>query len=143
MKLLGFNFTKISIEKKDTRVDKLKINTKIDLKEIKEVEQGLFKTKEKLIAINFNYSIEYEPEFAKIYFEGGFVISLESKDAKELLKQWEEKKTPDDIRIKIFNIILRKTNVKALQLEEEIGLPFHVSMPIIRKQDPTNQNTET
>ena len=35
--------------------------------------------------------------------------------------------------IALFNIILRKANVKALELEEQIGLPLHIPLPTLKK----------
>ncbi len=45
MKLVGFNFEKISIEKLSELTGKLSIKTDIDIKEIKEIKTNMLKTK--------------------------------------------------------------------------------------------------
>ena len=135
MKLLGFNFDKIKAEKITSKVENIKINTKIDIVEIKEVKPDIFKIKEEVLGICFVYSLNYDPDFAKIEFKGNILLSVESKIAKQVLKEWEEKKMPEDFRIVLFNIILRKSSLRALTLEEELNLPLHIQPPSIKKQE--------
>ena len=132
MKLLGFNFTKIQIEKFKEGVENLKIGTRIDVSEIKEAKAGMLKTKDEILAIKFKYGLDYEPEMAKLDLEGNLVISLESKKAKEVLRDWKAKKMPEDFRATLFNLILRKANLKALQLEEELNIPIHIRLPTLK-----------
>jgi len=35
--------------------------------------------------------------------------------------------------VSLFNIILRKCHVKALELEEDLNLPLHVQMPSLQR----------
>jgi len=135
MRIIGFNFNKINIEKFSDKIEKLKINTNINISEIKEMELDLFKTKEQFIRVKFTYNIDYEPKMAKIELVGNIVFGAESKIAKDVLKQWEGKKIPEDFKIILFNVILRKSNLKALQLEEELNLPLHISLPSLKKQE--------
>ena len=132
MKLLGFNFTKINVEKNKERVEGLKISTKIDISDIKEAKASILKTKDEVLAIKFTYGLDYEPEIAKIDLEGNLLISLEPRKAREALKEWKDKKMPEDFKIPLFNVILRKSSLKALQLEEEMNLPIHMQLPSVR-----------
>ena len=132
MKLLGFNFTKIQVEKFKDRVEGLKIGTRIDISEIKEAKAGMLKTKDEILAVKFVYGLDYEPEMAKLDLEGNLVISLESKKAREVLREWKDKKIPDDFKTTIFNLVLRKASLKALQLEEEMNLPIHMQLPSLK-----------
>jgi len=139
MKVVGFNFKKISVERLGEKVENLKINTKIDIPDIKNLKSEFIKTKDELLQINFVYTVDYEPNFAKIEFTGNFVIALDQKDAKDILKQWKDKKMSNELRINFFNIILRKSNIKALELEDEMNLPLHISFPSLKLED---QKTE-
>jgi len=132
MKLLGFNFTKIQVEKFKERVEGLKIGTRIDVSEINEAKAGILKTKDEILAVKFTYGLDYEPEMAKLDLEGNLVISLESKKSREVLRDWKDKKMPDDFRNTLFNLILRKASLKALQLEEEMNLPIHMQLPTLK-----------
>ena len=135
MKLLGFNFTKIQIERLKEKVEELKIGTRIDVSEINEAKTGILKTKDEILAIKFKYGLDYEPGMAKLDLEGNLVISLESKEAREVLKQWKDKKMPESFRMTLFNLILRKASLKALQLEEEMNLPIHLQLPTLKIGD--------
>ena len=135
MKLLGFNFTKILVEKHKDRVEDLKIGTRIDISDIKEAKSTMLKTKDEVLAIKFAYGLDYEPEMAKLDLEGNLIISLESKKARETLKEWKNKKMPEDFKIPLFNVILRKSSLKALQLEEEMNLPIHMQLPSLKIED--------
>ncbi len=135
MKLLGFNFTKIQVEKHKDRVEGLKIGTRIDISDIKEAKSTILKTKDEVLAIKFAFGLDYEPEMAKLDLEGNLIISLEPKKARETLKEWKNKKMPEDFKIPLFNVILRKSSLKALQLEEEMNLPIHMQLPSLKIED--------
>lgn len=135
MKLIGFNFQKISIDKKKESIRDLKINTNINLSNIEEAKSELFKTSgEVLIRIGFDYYLNYEPEIAKIEFSGVILLSLDEKKAKELINKWKDKKVPEDFKIALFNLILKKSNIKAIQLEDEMNLPIHIQFPSLKKE---------
>jgi hypothetical protein len=135
MKIIGFNFTKLDLEKKSSNLKDLKISTQIDITEIQETKSDFFKSSEELIAIQFEYSVNYEENIAHLKFNGGLIVSVDSKQAKEVLKQWKEKKIPEEFKLGIFNIVLRKSTLKALQFEEEFNLPPHVPLPIFKPSE--------
>ena len=134
MRLMGFNFTKINIEKLENSKESLKINTNINILDIQKTDVDFIKSKEDFFIIKFKYTISYEPNFAKLEFEGNMVVSLDSKDSKNLMNDWKNHKISEEIQFSLFSIILRKSNVKALQLEDEMNLPFHIPMPRLSKQ---------
>lgn len=135
MRLLGFNLTKISAEKFSSNLANLKIETKIDIKNILETKQDFIKVKEDMVAVNFSYDIDYKENIAKIILEGSLLLSLDSKTFKEVIKQWKDKKMPPEFNIALFNIIMKKSSLKALDIEELFGLPFHIQFPTIRKKE--------
>ncbi|MBT4376764.1 hypothetical protein HOD29_05300 [archaeon] len=132
MKIVGFNFTKIKGEKYSDNFKELKVNTQIDIVDILEIKSDVFKSKENLIAIKFNYSINYQEKVANIEFEGNIMLALESKLSKSVINDWKDKKVEDKFRLDVFNMILRKSNIKALNVEEELGLPFHFKLPVLK-----------
>jgi len=134
MRFIGFNFNKINIEKFNDKIENLKINTKINVSEIKNIKSDFFKTKEEIIEVKFAYFINYDPDFAKIELTGSVILSIEPKIVKDILKQWKDKKMSEDFRIMLFNIILRKSSLRALQLEDEMNLPLHMQLPSLKKQ---------
>ena len=71
---------------------------------------------------------------------GNILISVDPKKGEEILKDWKNKKLNDGMRLVIFNSILSKANIKAIQLEEEFGLPIHFKLPSLKgskKEEPS------
>lgn len=139
MKFIGFNFTKISVEKfkekENISVNNIKISTNIDISNIDNLKSDFLKGKEEIIGIDFTYLVDYKPNFAKLELSGNVLLALDPKSAKDMIKQWKNKKISDEIKIPLFNVILKKSNIKALQLEDEMNLPLHIPLP---KVSPKN-----
>lgn len=139
MRLVNFNFTKIHVERLKDTAENIKFNTKIDISSIDYLKTDLLKIKDELIKIDFVYTILFEPEFAKIELAGNFALSVDPKIAKEILKDWKDKKTSEEFKVAIFNVILKKSNIKSLELEDEIGLPYHIPLPSLNKENKKNE----
>ncbi len=134
MRLIGFNFNKILAERIESIKEPPKVSNSIDIREIKELKSEILKSKEVLLSVKFNYKIEYNPQIAKLEFEGELILSLDSKEEIErVLKEWKNKKLNEEFQIKLFNLILIKSNIKAVSLEEELNLPLHFQMPMLKK----------
>ena len=118
MKLMSFNFTKVDAKRENKVINKLTINNNLDIKEISEVKTSLLNTKDVLLNFEFSYKLNFDPDFAKINLEGNFILSLGAKDSKDILKNWKKKKIEEEMKISLFNIILKKCNLKSLQIEE-------------------------
>jgi hypothetical protein len=143
MRLIGFNFTKIAAERKEGLQPGMNINTNVEFIDVQEEKIELIKDKLPL-KVTFSQTILYtspkdakkQEEYAKIAFGGTLLLAASPEDAKELLKSWKKKEVPAGIKIPIFNLILTKCAVKALQLQEELGLPFHPQLPRLNAQTP-------
>ena len=133
MKVIGFNFTKLSAERLKETVEDIKINTELDFPEIKETKSPFLKIKEELLEAKFEYKVNYEPGLAKVVIQGKVLFSVDEKTAKEVLKQWKKKNLPEDFRILLVNVVMRKSALKALTLCDELNLPVHVPLPTLRK----------
>ena len=113
----------------------LKIDTNMNVSDIKKVESNLIKSNEDLLKIEFNYTVNYSPELAKIDLTGQVFIRADSKESKDILKQWKDKKLSEDIKMPLLNFILRKSNIKSLELEDEMNLPSHITLPQLKSQE--------
>ena len=132
MKIIGFNISKILIEKKEKIEGKIEINQNIDIKEIS--KDNIPITEEEVLKIDFSFLINYSNNLGKLEFEGNLILVPEKVQLKDILKNWKDKKIDDDIRIPLFNFIMSKCNIKALSLEDELNLPYHIPMPRINPQ---------
>mgnify|MGYP001401108592 CR=1 FL=1 len=129
MRIIGFNLTGISSERKDKIEGELKISQNINLIEI--IKEKLTISSEESLHIKFQFTVNYDPDIAKIEFKGNVILLPEKEDIKKILKSWKSKKLGDEFRIPLFNFIMGKCNIKALNLEDEFGLPPHIQMPRI------------
>mgnify|MGYP001608513762 CR=1 FL=1 len=68
----------------------------------------------------------------EISLEGFLLLSVSKDESKEFLKSWKNKEVPKDKVLPLYNFILKKCSIKALQLEEDLGLPLHVPFPQVR-----------
>lgn len=135
MKLAGFSLRKITIEKFSDSFADLKINTNVEISSIERVSSEFAKEDEAILATKFVFSVDYDPKIAKIEFLGTILIMVSEEKAKEVLEKWKDKKIQDDIKLPLFNTILSKSNVKALQYEDELNLPLHVPFRLLTKDE--------
>lgn len=136
MKAIGFNFKKISAERlKGSDTSELKVNTNIKIEDMKRVDTNIFKDKNEIIQVDFDYGIDYKPDFAKLNLSGSIILSIEPKKAKSMLKDWKKKKISEEVTVPIYNLILKRSTLKALELEEELNLPTHMPLPSFKKKE--------
>ena len=133
MKIIGFNFNKICIEKFSDILKGLKTNTNIDVKDVKQLKQELFHTKEEVIEVKFGFEVDYSPDIAKISLSGNIILLVDSKTAKKFTKEWKNKKIPEEHKLIIFNVVMKKSNLKSIQLEDEMNLPLHITLPSVKE----------
>jgi hypothetical protein len=135
MRLIGFNLTKLNLEKKSDNFKGMKINSGINIIEVKEVNSTLFNAQESILMLKFNQYFNYDKDIANLSFYGNLIISTDQKQAKEVLNKWEDKKLPEEFRLAVFNLIFKKITLKALQFEEELNLPPHIPFPTFKQDD--------
>ena len=139
MKLIGFNYHKIKAEKLKDASKETKATTNIDILDMSSLGEALGKEKG-VLKVDFNYSIKYSPEVANLGFEGNVLLSGTNEEVDKIVEGWKSKKISQSVKATIFNIILRKANVRAIELEDELNLPLHVSMPQVRvKVEPKKE----
>jgi len=131
-KLLGFQFDKILVEKDPEFKGKIS-NPSSDIN-IKSVEKhNISLIKEDSIKITFSFTLKFG-DLGKLEMFGNLVILLDEDSKKKVLEDWKTKKMPEDIRLTILNLILQRSSLKALHLEEEVGLPLHIQLPKLQIQ---------
>jgi len=146
MRAIGFSFKKINVEKlASNSLDDVKITANMEISEIFSVKPAdLLKPKDELLGVRFVYSISYEPDFAKLAFSGEILLEVDPKAAKEILKSWKEsKEILEEFKMLVFNIILRKCNLKALEIEDEMNLPLHMPMPTVQQDNKDGKETKS
>lgn len=136
MKVLGFNITKIKAEK-EFKFTKSEVNTNITFTNVETEKIELLKDSEAL-KNHFKFTIEYtdgekkEKGKNEVSFEGFLILSVSKDESKEFKKAWKKKEVPKDKMIPLYNLILKRCSIKALGLEEDLGLPAHIPMPQVK-----------
>jgi len=122
VRVLGFNYTQISVERNPDFEGEVKVKSNINISNIEKFKAKI--TKQDALKVSFESNIDYG-ELGKVVLKGSMIVTADSKSLKETLSAWKEKR-PNELQITIMNIIIQKTSIKSIQLEEEIGLPVHL-----------------
>jgi hypothetical protein len=138
MQIIGFNLNKISAEKsKDFKIGL--INTNVEFLNIEKEQVEMLKDKD-VLKVDFKFTVNYKEEekakknLAEVNIEGSILIAVESEESKETLKSWKNKETSTNLKTALFNVILKRCSIKALMLEDELGLPPHIPLPRVKNQ---------
>lgn len=134
MKFLNLIYTGINAETFNNSTLPSKINTNIDLSNIEQLNLDLTPKDTTILKISFNFSLNFQENIANILLKGVILIEIDSKEAETVLKNWKSKKVEGGFKLTMFNIILRKCSIKALELEDELGLPPHFPLPSFEKK---------
>lgn len=142
MAVVGFALHRILTERLKEFTGRVTVRSKADITNIEKSRAKIVAPGKDILKVNFNFSITYEPKFAIVDFKGHTLTLEDQKQAKKILRDWEkEKKVDPELKEKVFNVILRKCNVKALEIEEDMNLPPHIPLPRVTRRPPTGAPT--
>jgi hypothetical protein len=134
MKVIGFNFEEIS-GKKTQDYKKYSINTDVTFNNVEKAKLDVLKDEEAL-KLGFKFSVNYKDPESKeneqkneISILGSILIMVDKELSKEFLKSWKNKEIPKDKMVGLYNFVLKKCSVRALQLEEDLNLQPHIPFP--------------
>lgn len=135
MPIVGFNFTKLSVEKKNNLASDKKIKSDMKIKELKKEKLPIGES-EDVLKFNFDFIIEYE-DAGQVFMNGNVLFMEDPKKIDSLLKAWNDGKSlPKELMEQILNTVLFKCNIKALMLSQEVNLPPHFRLPrVVQAED--------
>jgi hypothetical protein len=126
MRIIGFSLSKIFAERIKPLNEKLELKSGLNIDDISKEELNISKSDS--LRFDFTYNITYNEE-AKIEIKGSVIVMDDKDEGKDIIKNWKKKKFDHPMKLPLFNFIMDKCNLKSLQLEEEIGVPFHIPLP--------------
>ena len=129
IKLIGSKFTKVSAERKPEFSGQLSIDQNIKIKNIEKSKEA-----KETLKVLYNFVVDYK-ELGTVEVEGVLFVSTDQKTAKNMLKLWEDKKFDTPEYMYITNAIIQKASIKAIELEEEMGLPIHLRLPTLSPKE--------
>lgn len=139
MPIIGFHFDKIEAENKHGITKNLTIKPNIDIKSVSKKSTMIGNEEKETIKVSFEYSIEYQ-ELGHIKFEGSITYLTHKEEIDKIIKVWDkEKKLSKLILTPILNLILIKSNIKALNISQDINLPPHIKLPFLVAKESKNK----
>lgn len=139
MPIIGHNFFKI--EAKNKKVEgKVKIDSINNNIKITSVGKRRIKPRElgNAIAFSYEFTTDYELEKPKDKELGNILIEGEilwKGKADEIMRKWRnEKKIKKGVFKKVLNAALSKSQIKVLELSQDLNLPVPVNLPKITKK---------
>ena len=130
MRIIGFNFTKLFIERKEKYKENLEITNDLSFDDI--IKENLPDSKEEILKFYFTFKTTYKPEVAQIELKGHLITHPTGEEMKNITKQWKNKEISNELRIPLLNYLLEKCSFRALELEEKLALPPHIPFPKVK-----------
>ena len=133
MAIVGFEYTKISVEKNDPVSGKIHVANSVNIKRVERNDLALGKTSQSGLKFVFEYNSVYNPNFAKITLGGLVLVLQDEKIVQEVLDGWtKEKKIKKEVLENVINMILMRCNVQSLILSSTVNLPPPGPMPKVK-----------
>jgi hypothetical protein len=132
MPIVGFNFDKIGAKKDNKITGKIEIKNNVSIVSV-EQEKLSITSSDDIIKFTFEFKASYEPKIGAIQINGHILYMDEPKKIEAIMKEWKKNKSiPKTLAPLIINTALGKSNIKALTLSQEVNLPPHIRLPLIK-----------
>ncbi len=134
MPIIGFNFDRIIVERLDKIKKGMKVKNNLLIKDLTPEELGVGESN-KVVKLDFDFSVNYEPGVGNISLQGHLLFMENPKKIDDLINSWnKDKKLPKDLSPMLLNTILARCNIKALAMSQEVNLPPHMRLPLIKPE---------
>jgi hypothetical protein len=135
MKIIGFSINKVIAEKNSEAKGKIELASGLSMTNIAKPEATI--SGKDTIKFDFSFNIQYKPNLGKIELDGSVMVMDENNESKQIMEDWKKKKFDNPMKLPLFNFIMNKCNIRAIQLEDDLGLPPHFQLPKLTAQkDP-------
>lgn len=136
MTVVGFNFTKINVEKNELAKGKVNISNNVAITNVESTDLSLGTSKQNGLKMDFSFKTIYEPQIGHVELLGNVLYMADEKKTKEMLATWKkDKKLSPDIMTNVLNTILQRCNIEALLLSKEINLPPPIPLPRVNAKE--------
>ena len=137
MTILGFNFMKMAIERKEGIKGKINIKNNVRINNIEEADIPVSNDKQKALKFIFEFSSEYEPQVGSITLVGDLLLVEDSKKASSIVAEWKkDKRISKEVMTPLLNTILTRCNIQALILSQQVNLPPPIPLPKVEVSAP-------
>ncbi|OGI12270.1 hypothetical protein A3K64_03015 [Candidatus Micrarchaeota archaeon RBG_16_36_9] len=144
MPVIGIGLTKMEAKKIEDITGAVKVNSGMNVTDIKEIDLPAFKTKG--MAIDFEYRTKYLDNksnkiLAEISIDGNVIFV--GDDQEKILKDWKKDKSLSDvIKFEVIRVVSDKCSKKAILLSDDLQLPPPpLMMPQAFRQEKEEKKT--
>jgi len=140
MPIVGFNFTKLHIEKTSDIVGKINITNNIKVKDVEKTDLGV----EKRAGLKFTFEFETnyksdssgEKSVGKMQFEGEITYLGEDKIINEAEEKWKkDQQISKEFMKHVLDMALSKSNIEAMVLSDKVNLPPPIPLPKVNIEE--------
>ena len=141
MAIVGFNFIKITAERKQDAVKgQIDIKNNVAVTNVKETSLSLGSSSQKVVKIEFDFDVTYEPKVGSMKFTGDILYLGDADKIGEISKQWKKNKDlPKQVKVGVLNTILNRCNIQALLLSQQVNLPAPIQLPRVTVGQPSKK----
>lgn len=133
MTVVGFSFTKINVEKKETAKGKINISNHVSIQNVEESSFSIGQDEQKSLKFTFLFASSYDPNVGIISLTGELVFIEDKSKIAQIFSEWKDKKRVDkEVMTDILNVILNRCNIQALILARDINLPSPIPLPKVK-----------
>lgn len=140
MGIIGFNFSKINVEKIKPVSGKVNISNNVALRDVESMKLPDAVNNQSGLRFLFNFVSKYEPGVGHIELQGEVLYFEKNDKTKAILDGWKKnKKIEGKVMESVMNTILAKCNIQALILSRDINLPPPVQLPKVARAPTTKK----
>jgi hypothetical protein len=141
--IVGFNFNKINVERKKKLVKGMKVKYNMDISKVSEQDFPSPNPNQGVMNFDFDFTVNYGDNIADLGIHGTVSYMLPKEEMKKVMELWDKtKKLPKEISVPVINLILDRSNIKALELEQDLSLPTHLPMPSVNVGQNKDEGAE-
>jgi hypothetical protein len=133
MSIIGFNFTKVNVERNEGSSQKINVQNNIGIKNVEEATVNFAGGNSKALKFTFFFHCAFQPDVGHINLDGEIIALFDNDEGQKVLDEWKDKKhIPASQATKVLNVALNKAQIMALLLSKEVNLPAPVQLPKVQ-----------
>jgi len=136
MATIGFNFTKMLVERKTNAAGQITVANNISITNVEPYHLAMTPGASNALAISFKFELKYHPEIGVIALDGQVLELVSEQEQKECINSWKEKKAlKKEMLSYVMQTILARCQIQGIILSKELNLPSPIPLPKIKIDD--------
>ena len=138
--IANLTLTKVLVEKRKDFTGNLNVKKNVKIRDIEEAPLKNIAEEQKALNFKFQFTLNFDPDIAYVEMLGNILYLTDGETIKNVIKEWKkDKKINNQISAAIINRVIKKCDIKALSLCQELNLPPTIPLPIYVKKSDLNK----